>query len=227
MRVGPTYLWEASLMHLAHEILAPLDCGSDCALIFPLKLHKKKKFGINTILYYFNKLAHVAAKNVQGYFNILVVCVWYCKDFWGLNMNSLWYKDMLEPRKLITYHIGRYFSFQWVRWYKNTLKLYHLKYWSIPEYTKRTGEYQSFRPENKNRLEKKNENEIKKWRTKFTSKWPTSSSPHEYTKHTGEYRSFRPENKNPPEKKNKNEIKKWRTKFTGKRPTSSLPPSLR
>ena len=87
------------------------------------------------------------------------------------------------PRKLIPYctgWYGRYFSFWWIKWFKNTLKLYRSKYWSISDYAGNTGKYRLFQAESKNRpvqkasLKKKKK---KKTKTKHKStRWLTSPS---------------------------------------------------
>ena len=52
--------------------------------------------------------------------------------------------------KLIPYFTGWYFSFRWIKRYRNTLKLYRSKYQSISDYAGRTGKYWPFQAKSKN-----------------------------------------------------------------------------
>ena len=84
------------------------------------------------------------------------------------------------PRKLIPYLIGRYgqyFSFQWIKQYRNTLKLYRSKYWSISDYAEHTSKYRPFQAKSKNRPVQKASLKKNKNKTKHKStKWLTSPS---------------------------------------------------
>ena len=85
---------------------------------------------------------------------------------------------MFFTRKLIPYRIGQYdqyFSFWCIKCYRNTLKLYHSKYWSILDYAEHTGEYRQFRVESKNWLVQKASKKKKKYQMAHVAFKPSTT----------------------------------------------------